>query len=112
VTGPDETANLVGQITGTYREHAASVPGRVIGSDIEDQADALADAAERLAELLTAFTREPHRSLEPIAVFRRLSRSAAAMVTAAEELRRQEWFDLEPTRNRRPLPRGRARCKA
>jgi hypothetical protein len=70
------------------------VPGRVTGADIEDQADALADAAERLAELLTAFTREPHRSLEPIAVFHRLSRSAAAMVTAAEELRRQEWFDL------------------
>jgi hypothetical protein len=103
MTGADETANLVGQLTQGYREHKAedagpeiaAVSGRVIGSDIEDQADALADAAERLAELLTAFTREPHRSLEPIAVFRRLSRSAAAMVTAAEELRRQEWFDLE-----------------
>lgn len=101
MTDPDETASLVGQITGAYREHAAeeagiaAVPGRVLGSDVEDQADALAVAAERLAALLTAFTREPRRSLEPIAVFRRLSRSAAAMVTAAEELRRQEWFDLD-----------------
>jgi hypothetical protein len=78
MTDPAETAKLVDQITGAYREHAAeeteasAVPGRVLGG-VEGQADALADAAERLAELLTAFTREPHRSLEPIAVFRRLS---------------------------------------
>ncbi|MFZ0186290.1 MAG: hypothetical protein WAL72_05005 [Streptosporangiaceae bacterium] len=45
MTDPNETANLVGKITQGYREHAAedaqivAVPGRVLGSDIEDQAD-------------------------------------------------------------------------
>ncbi len=61
----DETANLVGQLTQGYREHKeaepeiTAVPGRVIGSDIEGQADALADDASRLAALLAAFAREP-----------------------------------------------------
>ena len=52
MTEPDETARLVDQITGAYREHAAgtaAVPGRVLGADVEGQADAMADAAERLA---------------------------------------------------------------
>ena len=54
MTDPNETANLVNQITGAYREHAAAeaatVPrGRVRGEDVEDQADALADAAPLLA---------------------------------------------------------------
>jgi hypothetical protein len=99
MTDPNETADLVGQLIGGYREHAAAeaamVPGRIRGEDVEDQADALADAAARLAELLTALTREPRRSLDAIAVFRGLSRGAASMAAAADELRRQEWFDLD-----------------
>jgi hypothetical protein len=99
MTDPDETANLVGGITQAYREYAAAeaipVPGQVLGSDIEGQADALADASARLAELLTAFGREPRRSLDAIAVFRALSRAAGSMADAAAELRRQEWFDLD-----------------
>ncbi len=99
MTDPNETANLAGQLTRGYREHvaaeAAAVPGRVRGDDVEDQADALADAAGRLAELLAALTREPNRSLDAIAGFRGLSRSAESMAAAAAELRRQEWFDLD-----------------
>ena len=53
---------LAGQLIRGYREHvaaeAAAVPGRVRGEDVEDQADALADDAARLAELLAAFGRE------------------------------------------------------
>ncbi len=69
---PDETARLVGAITAAYREHAAgeagitAVPGRVLGGDVEGQADALAAAAARLAELLAAFAQEPRRSLDAI----------------------------------------------
>jgi hypothetical protein len=96
---PNETANLVGQLVSGYRGHvaaeAAAVPGRVIGSDVEGQADTMADAAARLAELLTALTREPRRSLDAIAVFRALSRAAESMADASAELRRQEWFDLD-----------------
>ena len=101
MTDPGETASLVDQITGAYREHAAAetgiaaVPGRVIGSDVEGQADAMEDAAGRLAELLAAFGREPQRSLDAIAVFRGLGRCAESMAAAAAELRRQEWFDLD-----------------
>jgi hypothetical protein len=95
MTDPSETANLVGEITEAYRAHTAAVPGRSLGSDIEGQADALADAAARLSGLLSAFTQEPRRSLDAIAVFRALSRSAKSMAAAAAELRRQEWFDLE-----------------
>lgn len=104
MTDPNETANLVGQLTQGYREHKAeeadpeitAVPGRVLGSDIEGQADALADDAERLAALLTAFAKEPGpRSIDAIAVFRGLSRAAESMAAAAAEMRRQEWFDLE-----------------
>ncbi len=101
MANPDETARLVGEITRAYREHAAeaagitAVPGRVLGGDVEGQADALADAAARLAELLAAFAQEPRRSLDAIAVFRGLSRAANSMATAATELRRQEWFDLD-----------------
>ena len=103
MTDPNETANLAGQLIQGYREHLAeeagpeivAVPGRVLGADIEGQADALADDAARLAELLTAFVQEPgQRSMEPIAVFRGLSRAAESMAAAAAELRRQEWFDL------------------
>ena len=71
------------------------VPGRVLGADVEGQADAMADAAARLADQLAAFGREPRPSLDAIAVFRSLSRSAESMAAAAAELRRQEWFDLE-----------------
>ena len=79
----NETANLLGQLAQGYHEHLyasaagpeiVAVPGRVIGGDIEGQADALADAAARLAELLAAFSREPRRSMDAIAVFRGLSR--------------------------------------
>jgi hypothetical protein len=101
VTDPGETANLVDQLTRGYREHVAdeartaAVPGRVIGSDVEGQADTMADAAARLAELLAAFGQEPRRALDAITVFRGLSRSAESMAAAAAELRRQEWFDLD-----------------
>lgn len=103
MSDPNETANLLGQLTQGYREHLAeeagpeiiAVPGRVTGRDIEGQADALADAAARLADLLTAFAQEPRRSLDAIAVFRGLSRAAESMAGAAAEMRRQEWFDLE-----------------
>jgi hypothetical protein len=75
---------------------ASAVPGRVLGADIEGQADALADDAARLADLLTAFAQEPGpRPMDAIAVFRGLSRAAESMAAAAAELRRQEWFDLE-----------------
>jgi hypothetical protein len=74
----------------------AAVPGRVLGGDIEGQADALADDADRLAALLTAFAKEPgRRSVDAIAVFRGLGRAAESMAAAAAEMRRQEWFDLE-----------------
>ena len=103
MTNPDETASLVGQLIQGYREHQAedagaaitAVPGRVLGSDIEDQADALADNAVRLAGLLTSFAQESQRSMDAIAVFRGLSRAAGSMAAAAAELRRQEWIDLE-----------------
>ena len=96
MTDPNETANLIGSPIGSYWEHAkARVPGQVRGQDVEDQAGTLADAAARLAELLAAFTQEPWRSMDAIAVFRRLSETAASMESAAAELRRQEWFDLE-----------------
>jgi hypothetical protein len=103
MSDPNETANLVGQLTQGYREHKAAsieheiiaVPGRVTGSDIEGQADALADDAARLADLLTAFAREPQRSMDAIAVFRGLSRAAGSMAAAAAEMRRQEWVVLE-----------------
>ena len=55
---------------------------------------AAAAAAARLGELLAAFTREPRRSVDVIAVFRRLGETAASVGSAAAGLRRQEWFDL------------------
>jgi hypothetical protein len=67
-----------------------------MGSDIEDQADELADGAARLTDLLTAFAQEPGpRSIDAIAVFHGLSQAAGSMAAAAAEMRRQEWFDLE-----------------
>ena len=54
-----------------------AVPGKVLGGDVEGQADALADDADASA------------------VFRGLSRAAESMAAAAAEMRRQEWFDLE-----------------
>ena len=103
MTDPNETANLVGQLTQGYRERKAAeagpeiiaVPGRVLGGDIEGQADALADDAGRLVGLLTAFAQEPRRSIDAIAVFRDLSRAAESMAAAAAEMRRQEWVSLE-----------------
>jgi hypothetical protein len=103
MTDPNETANLLGQLAQGYREHLAeeagpkivAVPGGVLGGDIEGRADALADDAARLAELLSGFSQEPRRSMDAIAVFRGLSRAAESMAAAAAELRRQEWFDLE-----------------
>ncbi|HET9970349.1 MAG TPA: hypothetical protein VFQ68_19100 [Streptosporangiaceae bacterium] len=100
MTDPNETADLVSQLIGGYREHAATetgiaaVPGRVLGSDVEGQVDALEDAAARLAELLAEFGREPGRSLDAIAVFRGLSRSAESMGAVAAEMRRQEWVEV------------------
>src|SRR5689334_10627532 len=97
MTDPAEIASLVGQVLGGYREHAAAeakiaaVPGRVLGSDVEDQADAMAAAAARLARLLAAFGQEPRRSLNATAVLRDLSRAAESMTAAAAELRRQGW---------------------
>lgn len=82
-------------MTGESGPAAVAVPGRVTGADVEGQADALDDAAARLAELLAAFTQEPRRSLDAIAVFRGLSRTAEAMAAAAAELRRQEWLDFD-----------------
>jgi hypothetical protein len=70
------------------------VPGQVRSDDVEDQAEELAAAAEHLPALLTAFGREPTGSLDAIAVFRRLSRAAEAMGTAAAELHRQEWVGV------------------
>lgn len=98
MTDPNETANLVAGITEGFREHAAEmtrVPGQVRGQDVEDQADAMAAAAAQLGELLAAFTQEPRRSMDVIAVFHRLSETAASVESAATELRRQEWFDLD-----------------
>jgi hypothetical protein len=104
MTDPVETANLVGAITQAYRDHTAekaepeitAVPGRVLGGDIEGQADALADDASRLAALLVAFAREPGlRSIDAIAVFRGLSRAAGSMAAAAAEMRQQGWPALE-----------------
>ena len=54
MTGPGETASLADQILGGYREHAAgeagiaAIPGRVLGSDVEGQVDAMAAAAAEL----------------------------------------------------------------
>jgi hypothetical protein len=91
MTDPDETASLIGSLIDGYREHVAAerVPGQVRGQDVEDQADMLAAAAARLADLLTAFAQEPQRSIDAIAVFRRLSETAASMESAAAELRCQ-----------------------
>jgi hypothetical protein len=97
MTDPGETGSLVDQILGGYREHAAeesgiaAVPGRVLGSDVEGQADVMAAAAARLAGLLAAFGQEPRRSMDAIAVLRGLSRAAESMTAALAELRRQGW---------------------
>ena len=100
MSDPNETANLVGQLVQGYREHLAeecgpqiaAVPGRVLGGDIEGAADALADDAGRLVGLLSAFAQEPgQRSLDAIAVYRRLSQAMESMAAAATELRRHGW---------------------
>lgn len=75
------------------------VPGQVRGADVEGQGDELAAAAARLAGLLTALTAESHRSMDAIAVFRSLSSAAGSMAEAAAELRRQDWFDLDPAQD-------------
>jgi hypothetical protein len=85
------------------------VPGAVLGNDVEGQADALADAAARLAELLTAFTQEPRRSLDAIAVFQALSRTAASMGAARPPSCAARsgsiWISMG-RRIRRPRPHG------
>jgi hypothetical protein len=90
MSDPAQTANLVNEII-----RAFPVPGQVRGQDVEDQADAMATAAAQLGELLTAFTQEPRRSMDVIAVFRRLSETVASVESAATELRRQEWLDFD-----------------
>jgi hypothetical protein len=101
------TADLVEAITRSHRaqkdaepEPAEGQPPAAGGSDVEAQADALADDAARLGELLTAFTSQPRRSLDAIAVFRDLSQAAGSIAGAAAELRRQEWFDLDDDEGR------------
>ena len=73
------------ELTQGYREHLAedagleiiAVPGRVSGSDIEGQADALADDAACLASLLAALAQGTvSGAMDVIAVFRGLSRVA------------------------------------
>jgi len=90
-----EPYTVAARHVGKDEEIEIAVPGRVLGADVEGQADALDDAAARLAGLLAAFGREPWRSLDAIAVFRALSRAAGSMAAAAVEMRRQEWFDLD-----------------
>jgi hypothetical protein len=58
---------------------------------VEGQADAMADAAAHLVGQLAALGREPGRSLDAIAVFRSLSRSAESMAAVAAELHHQSW---------------------
>jgi hypothetical protein len=72
-------------------------PARSWVTTSRTKADALADAAARLAELLATFAQAPPaaRSLDAIAVFQALSRTAASMKAAAVEMHRQEWFDLD-----------------
>jgi hypothetical protein len=73
-----------------------AVPGRVLGSDIEGQAEALADDAARLAGLLAVFAQESGpRSIDAIAVYRSLSWAAGQTAAAAAALRRQGWPGLE-----------------
>lgn len=84
----------VGRLTVGRMTENVPVPGLVQGTDIEHQADDLADAAEHLEGLLAAFAREPSRSLEPIAVFLALARAAGSMADVAAELRRQEWVEV------------------
>jgi hypothetical protein len=122
MSDPNETANLVGQLARGYREHLAeeagpeiiAVPGRVLGGDIEGQADALADDAARLAELLTAFAREPgQRSMDPIAVFRGLSRAAESMAAARPpSCAARNGSTSRTMRSRRPSPLGTALWRA
>ncbi len=70
------------------------VPGKVRHGDVEDQADALADAAGRLLSLLTAYAAEPERSMDVIAVCRGLQRASASMAEVAAEMRVQEWVEV------------------
>ena len=103
MTDPNETANLVGQLTQGYREHKAEEAGP--GSPPYPAGSSAATSRARPTRwpmtlpawpsLLAAFAQEPQRSMDVIAVFRGLSRAAESMAAAAAELRRQEWFDLE-----------------
>lgn len=70
------------------------VPGKVRHDDVEDQADALADAAERLLTLLSAYAAEPKRSMDVIAVFRGLQKASASMAAVAAGMRVQEWVEV------------------
>jgi hypothetical protein len=119
MTDPDKTADLVDQIARGYREHAAedaeitAVPGRVLGSDIEDQADALADGARRLTDLLTAFAQEPApRSMDAIAVFHGLSQAAESMAAAAASCAARSGSTLRTAPKQRPSRRGMTRSRA
>jgi len=67
--------------------HLIAVPGRVLGSDIEDQAAELAGAAARLAALVAAFGREPGaRQADVAALARRLGQARESMAAAAAGL--------------------------
>lgn len=76
------------------RDHSGpcitAVPGRVLGSDIEDQAAELADAAARLADLVAAFAREPVArqvgQVDAAAVAGHLSQAAESAAAAAAGL--------------------------
>lgn len=65
------------------------------GCDIEASADALEEAAIRLHELLAAFTASGWRSLDPRAVFLGMARACEPVESAARELARQGWLDLD-----------------
>jgi hypothetical protein len=69
------------------KPHLTAVPGGVLGSDIEDQAAELADAAARLADLVAAFGREPGaRQVDAAALARRLGQARESIAAAAAGL--------------------------
>jgi hypothetical protein len=69
------------------KPHLTAVPGRVLGSDIEDRAAELAAAAAALAEVVAAAEREPRPlQVDAAAVARHLSRAVGWMADAAAGL--------------------------
>jgi hypothetical protein len=65
-----------------------------VSARIEDQADAMGDAAEQMAELMAA---RPRGSLEPIAIFLAMGRALDAVKRTAEQLHGQGWLALDET---------------